>query len=99
MNAVMTAEIRYRFAVGSRVLAAVVGGYLLAAAVKLLLTLVAPVEPAGMFAGLLIYAIHVGILMWAFHTGSATRAWVWLLAWTTVVYAVCWLLIGKGGAA
>lgn len=90
---------RYRLSVVSRVLAAIVGGYALAVAIKLLLTLQAPVEPAGMFANLLIYAIHTGILMWAFHTHSATRAWVWLLGWTAVVYAVCWLLIQKGGAA
>lgn len=92
MNVVMTADIRYRCAVGARVLAAVVGGYLLAAALKLLLTLLAPIEPAGMFANLSIYAIHTGILLWVFHARSATRAWILLLLWTVLAYAACWLL-------
>lgn len=90
---------RYRLGVASRVLAAIVGGYALAVAIKLLLTLTAPVAPAGQFANLLIYAIHTGILMWAFHTSSVTRVWVWLLGWTAMVYVICWLLIQKGGAA
>lgn len=88
----LSADIRYRLSVASRVLAAMVGGYLLAAAIRLLLTLVSPVEPAGMGANLAIYAIHTAILLWAFHTRNATRAWVWLIAWTAVVYAACWLL-------
>ncbi|MBW7903096.1 MAG: iron transporter [Rhodocyclaceae bacterium] len=76
----------------SRVLAAVVGGYALATAIQLLLTLISPVAPAGMGARLVVYAIHAAILMWAFHTRSATRAWVWLTVWTLVVYAACWWL-------
>jgi len=95
----LSIDSRYRLSVASRVLAAIVGGYALTAAIKLLLILLAPVEPAGMFALLPIHAIHIMILMWAFHTRSTTRAWLWLFAWTAVVYVVCWLLIQKGGAA
>lgn len=89
----------YRLGIASRVLAAIVGGYLLAAAIQLLLTLVSPVAPAGMGATLVIYAVHIGILLWAFHARSATRVWIWLVGWTVVVYALCWLLIRQGGAA
>lgn len=88
----LSADTRYRLSVASRVLAAIVGGYLLAAAIRLLLTLISPVESAGMSAKLAIFAIHTAILLWAFHTRSATRAWVWLFVWTAVVYAACWML-------
>ncbi|THF62529.1 iron transporter [Pseudothauera rhizosphaerae] len=93
------APVRYRLSVASRVLAAIVGGYALAAAIQLLLTLVSPVEPAAMGANLVIFAIHAAILLWVFHTRSATRAWVWPIGWTAVVYGVCWLLLRLGGAA
>ncbi len=83
---------RYRLNVASRVMAAVVGGYALVAAIQLLLTLISPVAPAGMGARLVIYAIHIAILMWVFHTRSVTRAWAWLILWTLVVYAASWML-------
>ncbi|ATE62519.1 iron transporter [Thauera sinica] len=100
-----TDSVSYRLSVASRVLAAVIGGYALAAAIELLLvlTLPFPQEPpfpqAAQAARLLIHAIHAAILLWVFHTRSATRAWAWLTGWTLVVYAACWMLIRQGGAA
>jgi len=87
---------RYRLAVASRVLAAIAGGYWLVPAVQLLLVLLLKDKTGAM---LMIYAMHAGILLWVFHTRSATRAWMWLSVWTAATYAVCWLLIQKGGAA
>lgn len=89
-------DTRYRLGIASRVLAAIAGGYFLVPAIQLLLVLLLDDRTGAM---LIIYAIHTGILMWTFHTRSATRAWVWLLGWTTMAYVICWLLIQKGGAA
>jgi len=95
-------DIRYRLSVTCRVLAAIVGGYVLAAAIKLLLALTLPFsqEPpfpqATMGAELMSYAVHLGILLWVFHTRSATRAWFWLLAWTLIIYGISGWLIQQG---
>ncbi|GLT01014.1 hypothetical protein GCM10007897_24050 [Sphingobium jiangsuense] len=102
MTGQLTPAARYRLSVASRVAAAILGGYALAAAIKLLLTLTLPFEPGpfnppAMAAKLLIYAIHTAILLWAFHTRSVTRLWFWLIAWTGLVYLACWLVMRLGG--
>lgn len=95
---------RHRLGVASRLLAAIVAGYVLAAAIRLLLVLTLPLshEPpfndATQGADVLIWGIHAAILLWVFHTATATRAWLWLIGWTAAVYGLCWLLIHVGGA-
>lgn len=93
----------YRWSVASRVLAAVLGGYLLTSALATLLALLLPVllrfEPAHavMAASDVGVLFYLPILMWSFHTRSATRAWGWLLLWTAAALAANWAL-GAGGA-
>lgn len=92
---------RDRLRVASRVLAAAVGGYALVSALAVFVALLLPTgrAQAVMLASDIGFLVYVPILLWVFHTRSATRAWVWLSVWTAVVYAVCWLLIRKGGFA
>jgi hypothetical protein len=97
----MNASVQYRLSVASRVLAAAVGGYALASACGTLLSLILPMQhaqaaKAGTYLSFAVYAV---ILCWAFHTRSATRAWVWLAAWTAAVAMLCWWLLRQGGAA
>lgn len=98
MNWASTADARQRWSVAFRVLAAIVGGYALTSALATLLAValpvVLPIDRAqavslSMDSGFVIYVV---ILLWVFHNRSATRVWVWLLAWTVVVCAACWLL-------
>lgn len=99
----LRSDIRYRLSVTSRVLVAIVGGYALTAAIKLLLALTLPFSQDPPFpqatqgAELMSYAVHLGILLWVFHTRSATRAWFWLLVWTLVIYGISGWLIQRGG--
>ncbi|MCE4053712.1 DUF3649 domain-containing protein [Pseudomonas sp. Au-Pse12] len=71
----------YRLAVASRALAAVLGGYLLAALASVCLTLLLPLPKAdavvsGMMASFLFYLLAV---LWCFACRSAWRAWLGLL--------------------
>lgn len=73
---------RYRAGVGSRVLAALLGGYLLASAVAAACAVYLPLARAeatvsGAMLGLLAYALA---FMLVFACRSAARAWAWLLA-------------------
>lgn len=70
---------RSRWSVASRALAALAGGYLLAAAstVALAQTTAAPAE--AYHAALPGFLLHVGAAVWAFAAPSATRAWAGIL--------------------
>ncbi|WP_025131665.1 DUF3649 domain-containing protein [Pseudomonas sp. PH1b] len=71
----------YRLAVASRVCAAVLGGYLLAALSSVCLTLLLPLPRAdavisGMMTSFLFYLVAV---LWCFACRSAWQAWLGLL--------------------
>jgi len=71
----------YRLAVTSRCLAALLGGYVLAAMVGVLLSQWLPLSRAeavqiGMMSSFLFY---LGAFIWAFATHSAWRAWLGIL--------------------
>ncbi|QPF73514.1 DUF3649 domain-containing protein [Roseateles sp. DAIF2] len=76
---------RYRAAVGSRALAALLGGYLLAAAVAaacavyLPLLTPAPRSEATVGGAMLAYLVYALAFMSAFACRSAWRAWAWIL--------------------
>ena len=76
---------RYRWSIGSRVLAASVGGYafvsLLAAAAALLL----PMErfDAYLTATMSAFVVYAIVIMSVFRARSAARAWTWLAAAST----------------
>lgn len=100
-NALLNETARYRLGVLSRILAAALGGYALTSALTTLLLAALMSMPdvqarvSALKPGFLIY---LPILLWVFHARSATRAWVWLAAWTGMASAVCWALLQGGGA-
>ncbi|GGJ91076.1 DUF3649 domain-containing protein [Pseudomonas matsuisoli] len=89
---------RYRGAVLSRALAAIFGGYALAAAFAVCMARALPLERseavlAGAIPSFLVYCAAV---VWVFATRTAFRAWVGVLVPTFVLAAIAWLL-GAGG--
>ncbi|MNK45385.1 hypothetical protein D3C87_641450 [compost metagenome] len=80
----------YRLGVASRSVAAIVGGYVLAALVTMLLSVSLPMarSEAVMTATLLSFAIYTCAVMWAFATRSALRAWLGLLMPAAVIAAI-----------
>lgn len=80
----------YRLGVASRSMAAIVGGYVLAALVTMLLSVSLPMarSEAVMTATLLSFAIYTCTVMWVFATRSALRAWLGLLIPAAVIAAI-----------
>ena len=99
MNArLRTLPVSYRLAVASRVLAAVFGGYLVAALTSVSLSLWLPVARAeavaiGMMSSFLVYLLAV---IWCFACGSAWRAWVGLMVPGLMLAALVGLAYGVG---
>lgn len=88
-------SLQYRLQVASRVVAAVVGGYMLASALTVLSALVWPLPQAeavlaSMMLGFVWYTLAV---MWVFSVKSATRAWLGMVLPTFIVAALCWWLL------
>ncbi|MDO5626505.1 MAG: DUF3649 domain-containing protein [Pseudomonadota bacterium] len=72
---------RYRLDITARAVAAMGGGYVLAALASVVLALWLPTSRAeavtwGMLAS---FAVYAGAVMWAFAARSAARAWLGLL--------------------
>ena len=65
----------------SRIVAAIVGGYLLASIATVLLSFILPASlpEAVLGATLLSFAIYTAAIIWVFAARSATRAWLGLL--------------------
>ncbi|MGK5033660.1 DUF3649 domain-containing protein [Janthinobacterium sp. LB3P118] len=80
----------YRLGVASRSVAAIAGGYVLAALVTMLLSVSLPMDrsEAVMTATLLSFAIYTCAVMWVFATRSALRAWLGLLIPAAVIAAI-----------
>ena len=80
----------YCLGVASRSVAAIVGGYVLAALVTMLLSVSLPMarSEAVMTATLLSFAIYTCAVMWVFATRSALRAWLGLLIPAAVIAAI-----------
>ncbi|VVP00391.1 hypothetical protein PS900_02805 [Pseudomonas fluorescens] len=93
-----TLPVSYRLAVASRVLAAVFGGYLVAALASVSLSLWLPVSRAeavviGMMTSFLVYLLAV---IWCFACGSAWRAWFGVMVPGLMLAAVLGLAYGVG---
>ncbi|KAB8058672.1 DUF3649 domain-containing protein [Janthinobacterium sp. FT14W] len=86
----LSADAVYRLGVASRSVAAIVGGYVLAALVTMLLSVSLPMarSEAVMTATLLSFAIYTCVVMWVFATRSALRAWLGLLIPAAVIAAI-----------
>jgi len=82
--------LHYRLGVASRSVAAIVGGYLLAALSTMLLSVCLPMArvEAVMTATLASFAIYTCAVLWVFATSSALRAWLGLLIPGAVMAAI-----------
>ncbi|MBD9587636.1 DUF3649 domain-containing protein [Pseudomonas sp. PDM03] len=90
--------VSYRLAVTSRVLAAVLGGYIVAALASVSLTLWVPMARAdavvtGMMTSFLAY---LGAVIWCFACRSAWRAWFGLIVPSLVLAAISGLAYWMG---
>lgn len=74
----MDPSLRYRLAVASRVVAAIVGGYGLAASATALLSLLLPLTRADavITATLLSFTVYTCAALWVFATRNAWHAWL-----------------------
>ena len=72
---------RYRLGVVSRVLAAIIGGYILTAAVTALLSAWLPMQRADavITATLLSFTVYACAVLWVFATRNALRAWLGMI--------------------
>lgn len=88
----------YRLQVFSRIVAATVGGYALASAATVLLTLLWPLPKgqAVLAANMLSFVWYTIAVMWVFSTKSATRAWIGMLLPSAVIALLSFLLIPAG---
>jgi hypothetical protein len=86
--------VRHRFAVASRALAALVGGYGLATAFTVAFgrALALPKEEIVTTAALPAFLFYAGSAVWAFYASSATRAWLGIGLPAAVFALVAWLL-------
>jgi len=95
--------IRYRLAVASRAVAAIAGGYAVAALSAAALALALPAwtgmarSEAVLTGTLASFAVFAGAVMWVFAARTALRAWAGL-ALSAAVLALPVLLLGGGGA-
>lgn len=89
---------RYRLQVLSRIVAATVGGYALADAATVLLTLLWPLPRAQavLAANMLSFVWYTIAVMWVFSTKSATRAWVGIVLPTALIALLCYLVMPAG---
>lgn len=96
----MSRMTRYRLMVVSRILAAMIGGYALTAAISVLLALLLPVSraEATQASTMLSFIIYAVVVIWVFSTRTATRAWIGLLVTALPLGLICWWLIAGGKA-
>ena len=93
--------LHYRAGVASRAVAAIGGGYLLAALATQALALALPLRPvdnvvAATLTGLALYPCAA---MWSFAAASATRAWLGLAGLCALVEIAVLVLRALGGTA
>ncbi|ALO39625.1 iron transporter [Alcaligenes faecalis] len=89
---------RYRLQVLSRIVAATVGGYALAAAATVLLTVLWPLPRAQavLAANMLSFVWYTIAVMWVFSTKSTTRAWVGMVLPTALIAVLSAVLMPAG---
>ena len=87
-------DVRYRLGVASRAMAAILGGYALAAASTAVLSLVLPLTrvDAVMTATLLSFTIYTCAAIWVFAARDALRAWLGISVPTVVMGLGMYLL-------
>lgn len=92
---------RYRWAVASRAVAAIGGGYALSALCAAALSLLLPLArvEAVLTGTLAAFVIYPCAVMWAFAARTAWLAWAGLAVPSAVAGAAVWLAVRSGGAA
>ena len=91
----MSPTLRYRFDVFARALAAIAGGYALAAGVMAALALAlkssAPREEVIMLATLPSFLVWAGAIVWVFSARTAWRAWAGVTIPGAVIAVAVWV--------
>ncbi len=92
---------RHRWAVVSRAIAAIAGGYVLAALCSTALALWLPLARAEAVTtgALASFAVYAGAVMWAFAARTAGRAWAGIGWPCAVLGAAVWLTLRGAGSA
>ncbi|SAI60860.1 membrane protein [Bordetella trematum] len=87
------AMLRYRFAVASRALAAIGGGYALASAAAACLAVWLPMSrvDAVVTAQMLAFVVYACGVIWVFATYSAWRAWGGIMVPTALLALLYWM--------
>lgn len=87
-------DVRYRLGVASRAIAAIIGGYALAAASTAVLSVLLPMPrvDAVMTATLLSFTVYTCAAIWVFAARDALRAWLGIGLPTLVMGMGLWLL-------
>ncbi|WP_432728569.1 iron transporter [Variovorax sp. W6] len=101
----MTAGVRYRLGVASRAIAAIAGGYGVAALSSIVLALCLPVifgmarSEATMTGLLASFAVFAFAVMWVFAARTALRAWTVLVAIAAALGLLLLFMRTVGGGA
>ncbi len=101
----MTAGVSHRLGVASRAVAAIAGGYVVAALSSVVLAICLPAvfgmarSEATMTGLLASFAVFALAVMWVFAARTARRAWLGLVAAAAVLGLLAWLMHATGGAA
>lgn len=91
---------RYRWTIASRSVAAIFGGYGLAAAFSACMSLVLPLAgmsrpDAVLSATMLAFVLHAIAALWAFSCASAWRTWVGILIPAVLLALLTWAFGGQ----
>ncbi len=94
MNFSLSPKSHYRWMVLSRCLAAIFGGYALAAASTVFLSLALPMPRAEAvyLASLLSYVVFVIAVLWVFATRTAGRAWLGVVLPTIILSSLIYAM-------
>ena len=92
--------LRYRFAVASRAVAAIGGGYALASATAACLAVWLPLArvDAVITAQMLAFVAYACAVIWVFATRSAWRAWAGILLPAAILAGLWWIARVPGAA-
>ncbi|WP_046115390.1 DUF3649 domain-containing protein [Aquincola tertiaricarbonis] len=87
-------------AMASRIVAALAGGYALAALASVAVLALPVSVPQAVIAGMLVsFAVYAGAVVWVFAVRSATRAWAGLTAAALPLLPLAWTVWHAAPAA
>ena len=86
--------------VASRIVAAVGGGYALAALLSVAAVALPVSKPQSVLTGMLLsFLVHAAAVIWAFAARSATRAWAGLLLAAIPLLLAAWTVWSQGSVS